>query len=143
MLIIRRPTGNGLEEVRRDSAIDLLPRGDSNVWFHCDAPNDDELRFLQEHLKIDDLTVEDIVNQNQRPTGIIRRLCLPGDSSAAAQRNSGIEPSELDLLVGSRWLVSVHYGPVTGIIETLICTSASLERFGAASIFFSTRCWTW
>jgi magnesium transporter len=26
-----------------------------------------------------------------------------------------IEPSELDLLVGSRWVVTVHYGPVTGI----------------------------
>ena len=28
-----------------------------------------------------------------------------------------IEPSELDLLVGSRWIVTVHYGPVTGIID--------------------------
>lgn len=28
-----------------------------------------------------------------------------------------IKPSELDLLVGSRWLLSVHYGAVTGIIE--------------------------
>lgn len=118
MLIIRRRIGNGLEEVRRDSAIDLLRRGDSNVWFHCDAPNDDELRFLQDHLKIHDLTVEDIVNQNQRPklesfddyVYLAIHLLLRKDTRE-------IEPSELDLLVGSRWLVSVHYAPVAGIID--------------------------
>ena len=117
MLIIRRRIGNGLEEVRRDSAIDLLRRGDSNVWFHCDAPNDDELRFLQDHLKIHDLTVEDIVNQNQRPKLESFDDYVYRDSSAAAQRHAGNRPSELDLLVGSRWLVSVHYGPVGGIID--------------------------
>jgi magnesium transporter len=118
MLIIRRPTDNGLEEVGRDSVIDLLRRRDSNVWFHCDAPNDDELRFLQEHLKIHDLTVEDIVNQNQRP-----KLESFDDYVYLAihlllrKNMREIEPSELDLLVGSRWIVTVHYGPVTGIID--------------------------
>ena len=33
------------------------------------------------------------------------------------KENWQIEPSELDLLLGNRWVVSVHYGPVSGIIE--------------------------
>ena len=28
-----------------------------------------------------------------------------------------IEPSELDLLLGRGWIVSVHYGPLPGVIE--------------------------
>ena len=28
-----------------------------------------------------------------------------------------IEPSELDLLLGRHWIVSVHYGPLPGLIE--------------------------
>ena len=67
MLTIRRSTVNGLENVSRDAVADLLPRGDANLWFHFDAPTEEELRFLQEDLKIHHLTLEDVVNQNQRP----------------------------------------------------------------------------
>ena len=38
---------DGLEVIGRDSAIDLLRRGDSNLWFDCDAATDDEFGFLQ------------------------------------------------------------------------------------------------
>lgn len=107
MLIIRRPTDNGLEKVGRDSAIDLSRRRDSNLWFHCDTPNDDELRFLQEHLKIHDLTVEDIVNQNQRPKlesfdvmSTWRFICCcaktPGKSNLRAGSVGGRQPMGRD-----------------------------------------------
>src|SRR5947208_13966259 len=67
MLTVRRSTTNGLEEVSRDSIPDLLRRSDAKLWFHVDAPTDEELRFLEEELKIHHLTLEDIVQQNQRP----------------------------------------------------------------------------
>jgi magnesium transporter len=95
-----------------------LKREDSNLWLHFDSPTDDELRFLQNHLKIHDLTVEDIVHQNQRP-----KLESFDDYVYLAvhpllRKNPWrIEPSELDLLVGKRWIVSVHYGPLSNIIE--------------------------
>ena len=44
-----------------------MPRGDANLWFHFDAPTEEELRFLQEDLKIHHLTLEDVVNQHQQP----------------------------------------------------------------------------
>jgi magnesium transporter len=48
-------------------ALDLPRRGDSNLWFDFDAANEDELQFLRDNLKIHDLTMEDVVHQNQRP----------------------------------------------------------------------------
>ena|SRR5215467_14414300 len=68
MLTIRRSKADGFEEIGRDVAADLLRRGDSYLWLHFDKPKEEEIRFLQETLKIHDLTVEDIVHQNQRPS---------------------------------------------------------------------------
>src|SRR5207249_924725 len=66
MLTVRRSTTNGLEEVSRDSIPDLLRRSDAKLWFHFDAPTDEELRFLEEELKIHHLTLEDIVSLEDR-----------------------------------------------------------------------------
>ena len=46
MLIIRRSKGDGLEEISRDVAANLLRRGDSNLWLHFDTPKEEEIRFL-------------------------------------------------------------------------------------------------
>jgi magnesium transporter len=111
-------TANGAEEISSDSVPELLKRADSNLWLHFDSPSEDELRFLQNRLKIHDLTLEDIVHQNQRP-----KLESFDDYVYLAvhpllHKNTWeIEPSELDLLVGKRWIVSVHYGPLSGVIE--------------------------
>jgi magnesium transporter len=118
MLIIRRSTTNGLEEVSRDAAIDLLARGDSNLWFHFDTPTEDELRLLQEELKIHHLTLEDIVNQNQRPKiEPFEEYVYLAIHPLLRKEKWEIEPSELDLLLGRSWIVSVHYGPLPGLIE--------------------------
>jgi magnesium transporter len=118
MLIIRRSTTNGLEEVSRDAAADVLTRGDSSLWFHFDTPNEDELRFLAENLKIHHLTLEDIVNQNQRPKiEPFEEYVYLAIHPLQRKEKWKIEPSELDLLLGHGWIVSVHYGPLLGIIE--------------------------
>jgi magnesium transporter len=118
MLIIRRSKRNGLEEIGRDAAIDLLPRGDANLWVHFDAPTENELRFLKENLKIHHLTLEDIVNQNQRPKiEPFEEYVYLAIHPLHRKQKWQIEPSELDLLLGRGWIVSVHYGPLPGIIE--------------------------
>src|SRR5262249_51226878 len=86
-------------------------------WLHFDKPKEEEIRFLQETLKIHDLTVEDIVHQNQRPKldsfdNYVYLAVHPLRKEAWK-----IEPSELDLLLGKSWIVSVHYGPLPGLIE--------------------------
>lgn len=118
MLIIRRSTANGLEEVTRDAATELLRRGKSDLWFHFDAPAKDELRFLEEDLKIHHLTLEDIVNQNQRPKiEPFEDYVYLALHPLVRKKKWEIEPSELDLLLGRSWIISVHYGPLRGVIE--------------------------
>ena len=118
MLTIRRSTVNGLENVSRDAVADLLPRSDANLWFHFDAPTEEELRFLQEDLKIHHLTLEDVVNQNQRPkVESFEDYVYIAIHPLMHKRKWQIEPSELDLLLGRHWIVSVHYGPLPGLIE--------------------------
>jgi magnesium transporter len=118
MLTIRRSTVNGLENVSRDAVADLLPRGDANLWFHFDAPTEEELRFLQEDLKIHHLTLEDVVNQNQRPkVESFEDYVYIAIHPLMHRKKWQIEPSELDLLLGRHWIVSVHYGPLPGLIE--------------------------
>jgi magnesium transporter len=118
MLIIQRSKGNGLEEMSRDAATDLLPRGDAQLWFHFDAPTEDELRFLQEVLKIHHLTLEDVVNQNQRPKiEPFEDYVYLAIHPLLRKQKWQIEPSELELLLGRGWIVSVHYGPLPGLIE--------------------------
>jgi magnesium transporter len=118
MLVIRRPRENGLEEISRDAAIDLLNRGDANLWVHLDTPTEDELRFLQETFKIHPLTIEDIVNQNQRPKiEPFEDYVYLAIHPLRRQARWTVEPTELDLLLGKPWIVSVHYGPLPGLIE--------------------------
>ena len=118
MLTIRRSTTNGIENVSRDTVAEFLAHGDADLWFHFDTPTEEELRDLQEWFKIHHLTIEDVVNQNQRPKiesfeDYVYMAIHPLMHSKKWQ----IEPSELDLLLGRHWIVSVHYGPLPGVID--------------------------
>ena len=118
MLTIHRSTANGLENVSREAVAELLPRGDANLWFHFDTPTEEELRFLQDNLKIHHLTIEDVVTQNQRPKiEAFEEYVYIAIHPLRHSKKWQIEPSELDLLLGRHWIVSVHYGPLSGLIE--------------------------
>ena len=118
MLTVRRSTAQGLEEIGRDAVRDHLTHGDVNLWFHCDAPNEEELGFLQDLLHIHPLTRDDIVHQNQRPKiHSFDDYVYMAIHSLIPKERWKIEPSELDLLLGRGWILSVHYGPLPGIIE--------------------------
>jgi magnesium transporter len=118
MVIVRRSTANGLEEVSRASVPELLQRSDDQLWLHFDQPTEEELAFLQKELKIHHLTLEDIVNQNQRPKiESFEDYVYIAVHPLVRKEKWQIEPSELDLLLGRRWIVSVHYGPLPPLIE--------------------------
>ena len=118
MVIVRRSTANGLEEVSRDSVPELLQRSDNQLWLHFDRPTEEELSFLQKELKIHHLTLEDIVNQNQRPKiESFEDYVYIAVHPLVRKQRWQIEPSELDLLLGRRWIVSVHYGPLPPLME--------------------------
>ncbi|MGH7833557.1 MAG: magnesium/cobalt transporter CorA [Candidatus Binatia bacterium] len=119
MLTIRRAAPKGVEEVNRDAVPEVLARGDSTLWFHLDRPTDEELKFLETHLRIHHLTLEDIVKQNQRPKiESFEHYVYIALHPLRRQNKTHIEPTELDLVLGKNWLVSAHYGPLAGVIES-------------------------
>jgi magnesium transporter len=118
MLVVRRPRENGVEEISRDAAIDLLKRGGTDIWLHFDTPTEEDLHFLQEAFKIHPLTIEDIVNQNQRPKiEPFEDYVYLAIHPLRRKARWTIAPTELDLLLGKAWIVSVHYGALPGLIE--------------------------
>jgi magnesium transporter len=129
MLIIRCSRGDRLEEISREAATDLLSRRDANLWLHFDTPTEEELDFLKENFAIHHLTIEDIVNQNQRPKiEPFENYVYLAIHPLRREAKWEIEPSELDLLLGRGWIVSVHYGPLSGLIDN----SQLHERIPAA-----------
>ena len=129
MLIIRCSRGDRLEEISREAATDLLSRRDANLWLHFDTPTEEELDFLKENFAIHHLTIEDIVNQNQRPKiEPFENYVYLAIHPLRREAKWEIEPSELDLLLGRDWIVSVHYGPLPGLIDN----SQLHERIPAA-----------
>ncbi len=129
MLIIRCSRGDRLEEISREAATDLLSRRDANLWLHFDTPTEEELDFLKENFAIHHLTIEDIVNQNQRPKiEPFENYVYLAIHPLRREAKWEIEPSELDLLLGRGWIVSVHYGPLPGLIDN----SQLHERIPAA-----------
>ena len=129
MLIIRCSSGDRLEEISREAATDLLSRRDANLWFHFDTPTEEELDFLKENFAIHHLTIEDIVNQNQRPKiEPFENYVYLAIHPLRREAKWEIEPSELDLLLGRGWIVSVHCGPLPGLINN----SQLHERIPAA-----------
>jgi len=129
MLIIRCAKGDRLEEISREEATDLLSRRDANLWLHFDTPTEEELDFLKENFAIHHLTIEDIVNQNQRPKiEPFENYVYLAIHPLRREAKWEIEPSELDLLLGRGWFVSVHYGPLPGLIDN----SQLHERIPAA-----------
>ena len=129
MLIIRCSSGHRLEEISREAATDLLSRRDANLWLHFDTPTEEELDFLKENFAIHHLTIEDIVNQNQRPKiEPFENYVYLAIHPLRREAKWEIEPSELDLLLGRGWIVSVHYGPLPGLIDN----SQLHERIPAA-----------
>jgi len=136
MLTIRRAGAKGSEEISREAALKILPLGDASLWFHFDSPSEEELRFLQQNFNIHHLTIEDIVNQNQRPkiepfedyvylaVHLLRR-----------EARWQVEPSELDLLIGRGWLISVYYGNLSELINEVRLKENLLPALGRGADF--------
>jgi magnesium transporter len=107
-----QPENVPLEDVPR------LLNSDCSLYLDLDTPGEEDLDFLRKQLHLHSLTLEDIVNQNQRPK-------LEGYESyvylaihALARRDDWeIEPVEVDLVLGKNWLLMCHYGPVPGLTD--------------------------
>jgi magnesium transporter len=90
------------------------------LWLDMADPNDDDLAMLREHIGLHELAIEDIEKRRQRP----KFDSYPGQQvlvayEASASRPGGIELNlgELHLILGDRYLVSVHWGASPAVEE--------------------------
>ena len=99
-----------LEEVPR------LLHSDCSLYIDLDTPGEEDLEFLRAHLNLHHLTLEDIVNQNQRPKleGYESYVYL-AIHALARKTDWEVEPVEVDLVLGKNWLLMCHYGAVLGL----------------------------
>ena len=119
MLTVRcARAANHIETIPLDAVPNLLGNGDLTFWFDLDSPTETDLKFLEMHLGVHHLTLEDIVNQHQRAKiesfeGYVYLAIHP----LVRKDDLQIEPAEVDLLLGPNWLLMARYGPVPGLID--------------------------
>jgi magnesium transporter len=108
-----------VENLSLDEVPNLLGSPDVALWFNLNSPTQAELNFLEKQLKIHQLTLEDIVTQNQRPKiesfeGYVYLAIHP----LIRKNDLEIEPAEVDLLLGRNWFVMVRSEPIPALIES-------------------------
>jgi magnesium transporter len=112
-----RPGGR-VENISLDETRGLLGRTDCTLWFDFDSPTEAELAFLEKEVKLHHLTLEDLVKQNQRPKIEAFEGYVYIAIHALVRKNHWeIEPAEVDLMLGSNWVVMVRYGAIPGLVE--------------------------
>jgi magnesium transporter len=113
-----RPGGHP-EKISLDAATGLIARGEGTLWFDFDTPDEKELKFLEHEMHIHHLTMEDIVQQNQRPKiETFEGYVYLAIHALIRKDDVDIEPAEVDLLIGPNWVVMVRYGPIPGLTES-------------------------
>ena len=110
------------------SVSQLLKNESAPLWFELDSPTSEELEVLEKELGIHHLTIEDIVNQNQRPKlEPFEHYVYMAIHPLRRTNKLKVEPVEVDLLLGKHWLVMVRYGQIPGLHDD-VQAAEKLER---------------
>ncbi|HEX9445792.1 MAG TPA: magnesium/cobalt transporter CorA [Candidatus Binatia bacterium] len=95
-----------------------MARGDVTLWLDFESPSQAELDFFEKEFHIHHLTMEDVVQQNQRPkVEAFEGYVYLAIHSLLRRDDLEIEPCEVDLLLGHNWLAMVRYEPIPGLTD--------------------------
>ncbi len=99
--------GDDLEQVS-----ELLQRDGTIVWVDLDDPTPDDLTLLAAELGLHHLSVEDALESHQRDKYVHydHHVFLVCHAIALDVEHAALDIVELDVFIGSRWLVTVHRG---------------------------------
>lgn len=103
------------------------------VWIEFDRPPDpDEQQFLRDLLGIGDSAIEHLTRPHRGPRAVRYRsyMLLVIYDIAQSIDEAAIENDELVLLLGERYLLSVHNGPSERLAGVSQHLASSLDRFG-------------
>lgn len=117
MLTVRSARRGGAPEILPLDAVPaLIGRDDVTLWLDFESPSQQELDFFEKEFHIHHLTMEDVVQQNQRPKVEAFEGYVYLAIHALMRRDDvEIEPCEVDLLLGHNWLAMVRYEPIPGL----------------------------
>ena len=90
------------------------------LWLDMADPNDDDLAMLREHIGLHELAIEDIEKRRQRPKFDSypgQQVVVAYEASASRPGGAELHLGELHLILGDRYLVSVHWGESKAVEE--------------------------
>ena len=101
---------------------DQLARAGTVVWVDFCRPSREQLLELADELQLHELAVEDAVEPHQRPKldHYASHLFLVCHAVRVNRASSGLEQTEIDAFINSRWLVTVRKGdafPVDRLLQ--------------------------
>ncbi len=131
--------GRKLADVPVEAISDYVGRPECFVWVALKDPTPEELAQLQEEFGLHDLAVEDARKGNQRP-----KLEEYGNSLFAVLhsidiREGELHVAEIDLFVGTNFVLSVRQGTEQGFAAVRARTEREPEllRQGAGFVFYA------
>lgn len=89
---------------------ELLAQPDTVVWVDFCGPSKEQLHELAEELGLHELAVEDALSQHQRPKldYYESHLFLSVHAVRVDSENSGLEVTEINAFINSRWIITVR-----------------------------------
>jgi magnesium transporter len=129
VLTMDTATGAIRDVPRVEDALALRDEPRHVVWIDVLDPTEADLAALREEFGFHSLSLEDCLHQHQRPkceTYDDHVFMVLYEFAAPVARAGTVEPLELMLFLGARYVVTVHAGPVAA-------TSLAAERWRAVT----------
>lgn len=110
------------EDLPPEQISEILPQPGVLVWVDIRDPSSADLEMLTQEFGFNELSLEDVVKERQRPKVdeypnyyfVVLYAPLP------ASRSREVQTAEVDLFVGKNYLVSIHPGNVPALREAMM-----------------------
>jgi magnesium transporter len=120
--LLRTPDGT-LVDVDLSDAEQLRrakEKPDHLIWLDLADPNANDIGMLRDHIGLHELAIEDLETRRQRPKLDSYRgqhVIVAYEATSSRPGGAELQLSELHLIIGERYLVTVHWGDSHAVTE--------------------------
>ncbi len=131
-LLVTSQNGTSRTGVSPRDISELIKQKSTFVWLDLQNPQDDDLQLLREEFQFHPLSIEDATRHHERPKleafeSYYFMVFYALRYDQAARR---LISKPIGLFIGSNYLVSVHYGAIITIDETIKRWQSNTAEFG-------------